>query len=94
MSGGDVGQEASCFHRLKTAGHLVLQQVWQYCRVTVMLAEPGCITYPHRNKFSTRNWISCLECEIGFRWLADSGEEKVPSWETLLSRRDATCLKC
>lgn len=45
-----------------------------------MLAEPGCITYPHWDKFSTSTWISCLEGEIGFGWLAEPSEEEKMAW--------------
>ena len=74
------GEKERCGHRIRRDEYMVLQQIWRYWQGTVMLAEPGSVTLPHWDKYSTSTWIACIEGEIGFGWLADPTDEEKTSW--------------
>lgn len=69
-----------CEHRMKHEDYMIVQTMWRYWKGTVMLAEPGAITLPHWDKYSTSTWISCLEGEMGFGWLAEPHEDEKTAW--------------
>lgn len=71
---------APCGHKITRAEFATLHHTWRYWQGTVMLAEPGAITYPHWDKYSTSTWIACLEGEIGCGWLSDPSDEEKTSW--------------
>lgn len=80
LKGAETTRRSSCAHRRSTDDHLALADIWDFFKGTLMLSEPGSITYPHWDKFSTSTWISCIEGEIGFGWLVDPSKEENTAW--------------
>lgn len=55
-------------------------QIWRSWQGTVLIAEPGAITYPHFDRFALATWISCLEGEIAFAWLSHPSPRQNVGW--------------
>lgn len=91
----DEGEEsAHCDHHIKREEFHELHNSWQYWPGTVMLAEPGSITYPHWDKYATSTWISCLEGEIAFGWQSKPKGKALASWlEDLGEPRGRWCFR-
>lgn len=91
----DKGEEsAHCDHHIRREEFHELHNSWQYWPGTVMLAEPGSITYPHWDKYATSTWISCLEGEIAFGWQSKPKGKALASWlEDLGEPRGRWCFR-